>query len=101
MTVLVTGGAGYIGSHMVHDLVDAGESVTVLDNLSTGFRFLIPASVHFVAGSTGDRPLVGEIIARQNVTAIIHFAASSRCARFRRRPARILQQQHHEHVRLA
>jgi len=76
MTVLVTGGAGYIGSHMVHDLIDAGESVTVLDNLSTGFRFLIPASVHFVAGSTGDRPLVGEIIARQNVTAIIHFAAS-------------------------
>jgi UDP-glucose 4-epimerase len=76
MTVLVTGGAGYIGSHMVHDLVDAGESVTVLDNLSTGFRFLIPAPVHFVAGSTGDRALVGEIIARQNVTAIIHFAAS-------------------------
>ena len=77
MTVLVTGGAGYIGSHMVHDLVDAGESVTVLDNLSTGFRFLIPASVHFVSGSTGDRPLVGEIIARQNVTAIVHFAAST------------------------
>ena len=76
MTVLVTGGAGYIGSHMVHELVDAGESVTVLDNLSTGFRFLIPASVQFVAGSTGDRPLIGEIIARQNVTAIIHFAAS-------------------------
>ncbi len=38
MTVLVTGGAGYIGSHMVHELVDAGESVVVLDNLSTGFR---------------------------------------------------------------
>jgi UDP-glucose 4-epimerase len=76
MAVLVTGGAGYIGSHMVHELVEAGESVTVLDNLSTGFRFLIPASVQFVAGSTGDRPLVGEIIARQNVTAIIHFAAS-------------------------
>ena len=55
MTVLVTGGAGYIGSHMVHDLVDAGESVVVLDNLSTGFRFLIPTSVPFVAGSTGDR----------------------------------------------
>ena len=77
MTVLVTGGAGYIGSHMVHDLVDAGESVTVLDNLSTGFRFLIPASVHFVAGSTGDRALVGEIVARQNVTAVVHFAAST------------------------
>ncbi|HET7910528.1 MAG TPA: NAD-dependent epimerase/dehydratase family protein, partial [Pseudolabrys sp.] len=44
MTILVTGGAGYIGSHMVHELVDAGERVVVLDNLSTGFRFLIPAS---------------------------------------------------------
>ena len=76
MTILVTGGAGYIGSHMVHELVDAGESVTVLDNLSTGFRYLIPASVQFVSGSTGDRALVGEIIVRQNVTVIIHFAAS-------------------------
>ncbi len=43
MTILVTGGAGYIGSHMVHELTDAGESVVVLDNLSTGFRFLIPS----------------------------------------------------------
>jgi UDP-glucose 4-epimerase len=76
MTVLITGGAGYIGSHMVHELVDAGEPVVVLDNLSTGFRFLIPASVPFVAGSTGDRDLVTKTIARHNVTAIIHFAAS-------------------------
>lgn len=76
MTVLVTGGAGYIGSHMVHELVDAGESVVVLDNLSTGFRFLIPTSVPFVSGSTGDRSLVREIIAQHGITAIIHFAAS-------------------------
>src|SRR6476646_12114790 len=76
MTVLVTGGAGYIGSHMVHDLVDAGESVVVLDNLSTGFRFLIPASVPFIAGSTGDRALVSEVIAQHRINAIIHFAAS-------------------------
>ena len=76
MTVLVTGGAGYIGSHMVHELADAGEPVVVLDNLSTGFRFLIPTSVPFVAGSTGDRPLVGEVIAHHRVSAIIHFAAS-------------------------
>ena len=76
MTILVTGGAGYIGSHMVHELVDAGEPVVVLDNLSTGFRFLIPASVPFVAGSTGDRDLVLKTIARYGVTAIIHFAAS-------------------------
>ena len=76
MTVLVTGGAGYIGSHMVHELADAGEPVVVLDNLSTGFRFLIPPSVPFTAGSTGDRPLVAEIITRHRVNAIIHFAAS-------------------------
>ena len=76
MTILVTGGAGYIGSHMVHELVDAGEPVVVLDNLSTGFRFLIPGSVPFAAGSTGDRDLVAQVIARYGVTAIIHFAAS-------------------------
>ena len=76
MTVLVTGGAGYIGSHMVHELADAGEPVVVLDNLSTGFRFLIPTSVPFITGSTGDRPLVAEIITRHRVSAIIHFAAS-------------------------
>ncbi|HET7910485.1 MAG TPA: UDP-glucose 4-epimerase GalE, partial [Pseudolabrys sp.] len=59
-----------------HELVDAGEPVVVLDNLSSGFRFLIPTSVPFIAGSTGDRPLVGELIAHHRVTAIIHFAAS-------------------------
>jgi UDP-glucose 4-epimerase len=76
MTILMTGGAGYIGSHMVHDLVDAGERVVVLDNLSTGFRFLIPSSVPFVVGSTGDRQLVTKTIRENGVTAIIHFAAS-------------------------
>jgi UDP-glucose 4-epimerase len=76
MTILVTGGAGYIGSHMVHELVDAGESVVVLDNLSTGFRFLLPTSVPFVAGSTGDRELVAKTIRENRVDAIIHFAAS-------------------------
>jgi UDP-glucose 4-epimerase len=76
MTILVTGGAGYIGSHMVHELCDAGEPVVVLDNLSTGFRFLVPGKVPFVVGSTGDRKLVEETIARYRVDAIIHFAAS-------------------------
>ena len=76
MTILVTGGAGYIGSHMVHELVDAGEPVVVLDNLSTGFRILIPKSVPFVPGSTGDRDLVAKTLRDHDVTAIIHFAAS-------------------------
>ena len=76
MTILVTGGAGYIGSHMVHELVDAGEPVVVLDNLSTGFRFLLPSSVPMVVGSTGDRDLVAQVIETHRVSAIIHFAAS-------------------------
>ena len=76
MTVLVTGGAGYIGSHMVHELVDAGEPVVVLDNLSTGFRYLFPATVPFVNGSTGDRDLILRTIEQHGITAIIHFAAS-------------------------
>ena len=76
MTILVTGGAGYIGSHMVHELTDAGESVVVLDNLSTGFRFLIPANTPFVTGNTGDHALVADIIRAHRVDAIVHFAAS-------------------------
>ena len=76
MTILVTGGAGYIGSHMVHALTDAGERVVVLDNLSTGFRFLIPNDVPLVVGSTGDRELVRNVIRRHGITAVIHFAAS-------------------------
>lgn len=76
MTILVTGGAGYIGSHMVHELVDTGEPVVVPDNLSTGFRFLVPSAVPFVAGSTGDRPLVVKMLAKYGITIIVHFAAS-------------------------
>ena len=76
MTILVTGGAGYIGSHMVHALADAGEAIVVLDNLSTGFRFLIPGTVPFVSGSTGDRDLVIKLLHQHRVTEIIHFAAS-------------------------
>src|ERR1700753_548048 len=76
MTILVTGGAGYIGSHMVHALVDAGERVVVLDNLSTGFDWAMPKSVALIVGETGDQPLVADLIARHGVDAIIHFAAS-------------------------
>jgi UDP-glucose 4-epimerase len=76
MTILVTGGAGYIGSHMVHELVDAGERVVVLDNLSTGFRFLLPPGVRLYEGSTGNRNLAARLIREHDVGAIIHFAAS-------------------------
>jgi UDP-glucose 4-epimerase len=76
MTILVTGGAGYIGSHMVHELVDRGERVVVLDNLSTGFDWAVPAAAPLIIGDTGDQRLVASLIAQHGVTAIIHFAAS-------------------------
>jgi UDP-glucose 4-epimerase len=76
MTILVTGGAGYIGSHMIHTLVEAGEGVIVLDNLSTGFKWAIPKGVQLVTGETGDEALVARLIAEHGVSAIIHFAAS-------------------------
>jgi UDP-glucose 4-epimerase len=75
MTVLVTGGAGYIGSHMVHALVEQRERVVVVDNLSTGFRWAIPDDVPLVVGDTGDAGLIGSLIAQHGVEAIIHFAA--------------------------
>ena len=76
MTILVTGGAGYIGSHMVHALVDAGERVVVLDNLSTGFDWAVAKQATLVVGETGDQALVQNLIAQNGVEAIIHFAAS-------------------------
>src|ERR1700681_3008324 len=76
MTVLVTGGAGYIGSHMVHALADAGERVVVLDNLTTGFAWAVAKGAPLVVGDTGAQPLVARLIAEHGVTDIIHFAAS-------------------------
>ncbi len=76
MTVLVTGGAGYIGSHMVLELLDSGESVVVLDNLSTGFRWAVPTNATLVVGDVGDQDLVRSIVRKHGVKAIIHFAGS-------------------------
>jgi UDP-glucose 4-epimerase len=76
MTILVTGGAGYIGSHTVHELVDAGEAVVVLDNLSTGFASALPKQMLPIVGDTGDQALVASLIERHGVDTIIHFAAS-------------------------
>src|SRR6266542_2040 len=76
MTVLVTGGAGYIGSHMVHALVDAGERVVVLDNLTTGFDWAVAKGASLVIGDVGDQPRVAALIAEHRVDAVIHFAAS-------------------------
>src|SRR5215472_16255786 len=76
MSVLVTGGAGYIGSHMVHALVDAGEPVAVIDNLSTGFGNVLPEGVPLAVGDAGDEDLVASVIAEHGVDSIIHFAGS-------------------------
>lgn len=76
MTVLVTGGAGYIGSHMALELVDAGEDVVVLDNLSTGYRRSVPAGATFVEGNVGDPELVSRLLRDYEIDAILHFAGS-------------------------
>jgi len=76
MTVLVTGGAGYIGSHMVHALADAGESVVVIDNLSTGFSAFVPEGVPLFIGDAADENLVEGVIAAHGIESIIHFAGS-------------------------
>ena len=76
MTVLVTGGAGYIGSHMVLELADAGERVIVLDNLTTGHDWAIPTGVPLVVGDSGNQELVDRLLRDEAVDAIIHFAAS-------------------------
>ena len=73
-SILVTGGAGYIGSHTVQQLLARGESVVVLDNLSTGFRQSIPG-VSFVEGDVGDQNLVGALLSEHGVRTVIHFAA--------------------------
>jgi UDP-glucose 4-epimerase len=75
MTVLVTGGAGYIGSHMVLALVDAGQDVVVLDDLSTGYDWLLPPEVKLVVGDVADAGLVAETIRAHGCDALAHFAA--------------------------
>lgn len=76
MAVLVTGGAGFIGSHMVLALLDAGEKVIVLDNLSTGFRWAVPPAATLVVGDVGDQDLVRTVIRKYGVQSIVHFAGS-------------------------
>ncbi|MGN6102471.1 MAG: NAD-dependent epimerase/dehydratase family protein, partial [Devosia sp.] len=76
MAVLVTGGAGYIGSHMVLRLCDAGETVVVLDNLTTGFDWAVDPRATLVQGNAGDIDFVGALIAKHQVKEIVHFAGS-------------------------
>lgn len=77
MTVLVIGGAGYIGSHMVNYLLGHGRECVVLDNLSTGFVDAVPDSVPFYQGDLAENTLLDSIFAKHDVSAVMHFAAFS------------------------
>lgn len=76
MTILVTGGAGYIGSHTVHALLDRGDAVVVLDDLSTGVKAQVGAGAAFIHGDVADTALLRQIFADHDVEAVIHFAGS-------------------------
>ncbi len=76
MTILVTGGAGYIGSHTVHALLDRGDTVVVLDDLSTGVKAQVGAGAAFVQGDVADTALLRRVIAEHGVDSVIHFAGS-------------------------
>ncbi|MBC7951781.1 MAG: UDP-glucose 4-epimerase GalE [Rhodospirillaceae bacterium] len=75
--ILVTGGAGYIGSHVVIDLLEHGWSVVVLDNLRTGLRELLPRNIRFVHGDAGDTELVAGLLQSERCRAVMHFAGST------------------------
>jgi UDP-glucose 4-epimerase len=76
MTILLTGGAGYIGSHTTYELLNANEKVCVLDNLSTGAARAVPKQAIFVSGDVGDQQLVRSVIRDLRIESIIHFAGS-------------------------
>ena len=76
MSVLVTGGAGYIGAHMLLALKDAGEDAVALDNLSTGERWLAPPEAPFIEADVGDEAALAKIFADHDVREVIHFAGS-------------------------
>src|SRR5664280_2907088 len=76
MVVLVTGGAGYIGSHVVWELLDHGEEVIVLDRLSTGFEWAVAPEAKLVVGDIADSALVRSLIRDHSIDSVIHFAGS-------------------------
>jgi len=78
MSVLITGGAGYIGSHMAHHLIQAGENekIAIIDNLSTGVEQNMPRGVNFVRGDIADQALVSKILENEKIDSVIHFAGS-------------------------
>jgi UDP-glucose 4-epimerase len=77
MKILVTGGAGYIGSVVAHELVRSGDDVIVLDNLSQGHRRAVPEDATFIHGDLANRPLLDEVMAQHRPQAIMHFASNT------------------------
>src|SRR5690349_15490883 len=86
MTVLVTGGAGYIGSHVVWALRDRGKACVVIDDMSTGSKSLLPDDVELVAGDVGDSALIDRLIEQNKITSIVHLAASTSVSDSIRKP---------------
>ena len=77
MTILVLGGAGYIGSHTVYELIDNGEDVVVIDNLQTGYEEAIHPKAKFYKGDIRNREFLDDVFKREKIDAVIHFAACS------------------------
>src|SRR5215469_3637372 len=76
MAILITGGAGYIGSHMVYELVDRGEHPIVIDDFSSGFEWAIPSGVPVLVEDLGDQRRIEPLISKYGISEIIHFAGS-------------------------
>src|SRR5665811_1164802 len=76
MAILVTGGAGYIGSHMVWQLLDHDEQVVVVDNLTTGFDWAVAKAAKLEVGDVGDKHFIRKIFKKHEIEAVIHFAGS-------------------------
>ena len=77
MTILVLGGAGYIGSHTVYELIDRGEDVVIIDNLETGHAEAVHPLARFYQGDIRDRAFVDSVFDKEKIEAVIHFAANS------------------------
>lgn len=86
MSVLVLGGAGYIGSHTALELINSGYDIVVADNLETGFRAAVPAGAKFYEGDIRDRGFVDGIFEREHIEGVIHFAANSQVGESMRDP---------------
>lgn len=77
MAILVLGGAGYIGSHTVYELIDKGEDVVIIDNLETGYKKAVHKKARFYEGDIRDRAFVDQVLEKEHIDAVIHFAANS------------------------